>query len=195
MLDDQEFDRGFRSICEQAAIYARLIGLLTVFGGSARAAAKAGHGPWRAGREWADLRSSRRTKSARPSSAAIRAGKRLPNRPQLQRQPSNNFPANGMTIIKSSLARSIFLFGEPPAFFEPFRHIECAESPINAPLLAFEANLSSALQVANVPFQLTQAAVLEQRINQLTIAEKIRCLTKVRLEKSPKRTPTKWRAR
>ena len=84
-----------------------------------------------------------------------------------------------MTIIKSSLARSIFLFGEPPAFFEPFRHIECAESPINAPLLAFEANLSSALQVANVPFQLTQAAVLEQRINQLTIAEKIRCLTKV----------------
>jgi hypothetical protein len=84
-----------------------------------------------------------------------------------------------MTTIKSSQARSIFLFGEPPGFFQSFRHIECAESRINAPLLAFEANLSSALQVANIPFQLTQVAVVEQRITQLTIAEKIRCRTKV----------------
>jgi hypothetical protein len=65
-----------------------------------------------------------------------------------------------MQTTKYSEARNTFLFGEPSGFFDSFRQIECVESPLRGPLLAFKANLSSALQVGNVPFQLTQAALL-----------------------------------
>jgi hypothetical protein len=82
-------------------------------------------------------------------------------------------------MTKYSGARRTFLFGEPSGFFDSFGRIESAEGELKAPLLAFKANLSSALQVANVPFQLTQAAVLDQRFNQLIIAEKIRARTQV----------------
>lgn len=72
-----------------------------------------------------------------------------------------------------------FLFGNPSDFFDPITHIETFESPLREPLLAFKSNLASAFQVGSVPFQLTHAAVVAQRLNQLVMAEKIRCRTKV----------------
>ena len=71
-------------------------------------------------------------------------------------------------------ARNTFLFGEPSGFFDPFEQIESIDTPLRDPLLAFKTNLSSAFQVGNIPFKITQAAVIGQRYNQLCIAEKIR---------------------
>lgn len=73
-------------------------------------------------------------------------------------------------------SRVAFLFGEPEAFFDDFAQLESPDGPLRPSLLAFRANLSSAIRVGNVPYQLTHSSVLDQRFNQILTAERIRTL-------------------
>ena len=70
--------------------------------------------------------------------------------------------------------RESFLFSEPRGFFDEFEKIEEIAMSLLQPLLAFRANLHSAILVGLIPFQLVQRGVLDQRFNQLLIAAKIR---------------------
>ncbi len=72
------------------------------------------------------------------------------------------------------ISEDIFLFGEPKGFFDAFKQLEPFDGPLQSSILTFKSNLSSAIVVGNVPFQLTHSGVLDQRFNQLHIAEKIR---------------------
>ena len=76
-------------------------------------------------------------------------------------------------------ARERFIFGTPPEFFHPFSRLEEEESVLRASLLAFRKNLSSALLVGNLPFQLVSDTVLNLRFNQIHSAERIRSLKRV----------------
>lgn len=75
---------------------------------------------------------------------------------------------------QQSRTKENLIFGQPEDFFAAFTQFDSLESPLQSPLLAFKANLSSAFQVGSVPFQLIRSAVLDQRFNQLMIAETIR---------------------
>jgi hypothetical protein len=81
---------------------------------------------------------------------------------------------------ESPEARENFLLVDPLEFFNGFPSVDTLESPLTAPLLAFKANLSSALQVGSVPFQLAHSGVIRQRFNQLMMAERIRSLKTVK---------------
>jgi hypothetical protein len=81
-----------------------------------------------------------------------------------------------MDDVILSETRNNFLFGEPPAFFDAFEPFERTESPLRPAISAFKANLSSAVMVGNIPFQLAQSKVLDQRFNQIASAERIRLL-------------------
>jgi hypothetical protein len=67
-----------------------------------------------------------------------------------------------------------FLFREPNGFFDQFEKKDEISEALLQPLLAFRANLHSAVSVGVIPFQLVQRGVLDQRFNQLVIAAKIR---------------------
>jgi hypothetical protein len=69
--------------------------------------------------------------------------------------------------------RESFLFSEPREFFEEFEKIEEIAISLLQPLLAFRANLHSAILVGVIPFQLVNSGVLDQRFNQLVIAANI----------------------
>jgi hypothetical protein len=76
-------------------------------------------------------------------------------------------------------ALASFLFGEEKDFDNAYGELEEIGGPFLSVLQAFKTNLRSAFRVGDIPFQLSQSAVLHKRYTQLLIAEKIRCRTKV----------------
>ncbi|MEX0405528.1 hypothetical protein ABGN05_07650 [Aquibium sp. LZ166] len=77
---------------------------------------------------------------------------------------------------KSAVRRNAhagFLFGEPEDFYAVPEFAGSAESPLNESLLAFKSNLHSAIQIANIPYELAHGAVLRQRFHSLLTAERI----------------------
>ena len=79
-----------------------------------------------------------------------------------------------MAELDLDATRESFLFMEPHGFFDEFEKNEEITAPLVQPLLAFRANLQSAILVGAIPFQLAHSGVLDQRFNQLVIAENIR---------------------
>jgi hypothetical protein len=84
-----------------------------------------------------------------------------------------------MTNTHKDQARKALIFGEPKGFFDPFAPLESISTPLSSTLLAFRANLWSAFQVGNVPYQLVHMSVLDQRFHQLVTAERILCEIKI----------------
>ncbi|MCV0396767.1 MAG: hypothetical protein K5872_20880 [Rhizobiaceae bacterium] len=73
-------------------------------------------------------------------------------------------------------SRTRFIFGPPPSFYDPLVAIGEEPSAISASVRAFKDNLSSAITVGSIPFQLAQSSVLHQRFAQIRTAERIRSL-------------------
>jgi hypothetical protein len=72
-----------------------------------------------------------------------------------------------------------FIFGDPEGFFDVFPPLESNKCDLTPTLQTFRVNLWSAIRVANIPFELTNRSVLDQRFDRLKLAERIRCRTKV----------------
>jgi hypothetical protein len=69
-----------------------------------------------------------------------------------------------------------FLFGDPPGHLDEFAALEARESPLRATLLAFKANLTSAVLVGSIPFMLAHGSTIEDRFHSLSTGERIRGL-------------------
>jgi hypothetical protein len=69
--------------------------------------------------------------------------------------------------------RESFLFREPTGFLDEFEQKDAIWLPLAEPVLAFRENLSSAIRVGVIPFELVHGSVLDQRFNQLVIASNI----------------------
>jgi hypothetical protein len=82
-----------------------------------------------------------------------------------------------MTDINLDETRESFLFREPRGFLDEVKQKDDVWEPLAEPLLAFRANLTSAIRVGVIPFQLVHSAILEQRFNQLVIASNIHFLS------------------
>ena len=78
-----------------------------------------------------------------------------------------------MADISLDATRESFLFSEPRGFFDEFEKKDEISESLQQPLLAFRANLHSAVLVGVIPFQLVNGGVLDQRFNQLVIAANI----------------------
>ena len=79
-----------------------------------------------------------------------------------------------MAKLDLDAAQESFLFMEPHGVFDEFEQNKQIAASLLQPLLAFRANLHSAILVGAIRFQLVQRGVLDQRFNQLHIAENIR---------------------
>jgi hypothetical protein len=78
-----------------------------------------------------------------------------------------------MTDVNLDETIESFLFREPARFLDEFDQKDKVWGALAEPLLAFRANLSSAIRVGIIPFRLAHSGVLDQRFNQLMIASKI----------------------
>ncbi len=75
-------------------------------------------------------------------------------------------------------SRKRLIFGVPDLIFQPLAVLQQKETALRAPLDAFRQNLTSALMVGSIPFQLAHSSVLNLRFSQIHGAERIRTLIK-----------------